>query len=108
MNEFHKRELAWIGDAVLALYVRTWLIEAKNLDMQQRADYFMRVTNNQFLTAFGEPTAVEAKIGKLFQEQNLSAAYQFIENSIIPVFIQQLKNKRLPLPDVPKSRTAQE
>lgn len=97
-EEAQMRELAWIGDAVLSLYVRQWLLQSTHLDMQQRADYFIRMTSNNFLTALGKPTEIEARIGKRFEEEGLPAAYAYIHEHIASLFMTQLKNKKLPLP----------
>lgn len=98
MDETQQRELAWIGDAVLSLYVRQWLLKSTHLDTQQRADYFIRMTSNHFLSALGKPTSIEARIGELYQDQGLEAAYAYIRETIVPLFLSQLKNKRLTLP----------
>ena len=34
-------------------------------------EWFTRLTSNDFLSAFGNPTRVEASIGKLYQEGGL-------------------------------------
>ncbi len=55
-----EREEAWVGDAVLALYVREWILrEHEELDGAK----FVRFTSNDFLRALGNPTTVEAEIG---------------------------------------------
>jgi hypothetical protein len=61
------REEAWIGDAVLALFVRGWLLTVTSREMStaQRAALFELFASNQFLSNFGEPTRVEAEIGRL-------------------------------------------
>ena len=79
------REQAWIGDAVLALYARRWILakEPKNAD---RTDLFKKMTSNQFLTAFGEPTRVEARIGRIYEADGEAAAFNYIEETILPLY----------------------
>jgi hypothetical protein len=54
------RQDAWIGDAVLELYVRSWVLRHHGaMDAEMKT----RFTCNQFLNCFGNPTKVEADIG---------------------------------------------
>ena len=55
---------------------------------------FLRMTSNQFLAAFGEPTAVEAQIGRAYRDGGEAAAFAFIEEKIAPLFGRQ-EEKRL-------------
>jgi dsRNA-specific ribonuclease len=83
-----EREEAWVGDAVLALYVREWILrEHGGLDGAR----FVRFTSNDFLRALGNPTSVEAEIGVIYQEKGLEAACAHIEEKLLPVFLQQEK-----------------
>jgi hypothetical protein len=85
------RDQAWIGDAVLALYARLKILrEDGTLDGEKA----VRMSSNQFLAAFGEPTAVEAAIGRVFESDGLDAAFAHIERTIIPLFTRQ-EEKRL-------------
>jgi hypothetical protein len=52
------------------------------------------MTSNQFLSAWGEPTAVEAEIGRLYQQGGLPAAFALIETRLVPVFARQEQNRR--------------
>ena len=86
MNEIEQlREEAWIGDAVLALFVRDWLltVTSRETSLAQRAALFELFVSNQFLSTFGEPTRVEAEIGRLYQSHGLSAAFAFIEEKFL-------------------------
>ena len=77
---------AWLGDAVLELYVRSWVLgERGAVD----ADMKTRYTCNQFLNCFGEPTKVEAQIGVVYRDQGLEAAFQWIREHLEPLFIKQ-------------------
>ena len=85
------RDQAWIGDAVLTLYARLKILrEDGRLDGEKAA----RMSSNQFLAAFGEPTAVEAGIGRIYALDGLEAAFSHIESSFIPLFNRQ-EQKRL-------------
>jgi hypothetical protein len=86
-----QRDQAWIGDAVLALYARLKILrEDGTLDGEKA----VRMSSNQFLAAFGEPTAVEAAIGRVFESDGLDAAFAHIESTFIPLFTRQ-EEKRL-------------
>ncbi len=83
-----EREEAWVGDAVLALYVRKWILrEHGELDGAR----FIRFTSNDFLRALGNPTTVEAEIGVIYQQYGLEAAFKHMEEKLLPVFLQQEK-----------------
>jgi hypothetical protein len=85
------RDQAWIGDAVLALYARLKILrEDGKLDGEKA----VRMSSNQFLAALGEPTAVEAGIGRAFVKDGLAAAFAHIESTLIPLFTRQ-EEKRL-------------
>lgn len=76
-------EQAWIGDAVLCLYCRERILkESGALD----GDKFIRMTSNQFLSTFGEPSEVEAEIGRVYKREGLTAAFAWIEAKLMPNF----------------------
>ena len=83
---------AWLGDAALELYVRSWVLrERGTVDAEMKT----RFTCNQFLNCFGEPTKVEAQIGTVYREQGLEAAFSWIREHLEPLFIkQEAKRKR--------------
>ncbi len=85
------QQQAWIGDAVLTLFARTRI-----LDRERRvdADLASRMTSNRFLSAFGEPTAAEAALGRIYQERGLEASFAWIEAEWMPLFERQ-REKRL-------------
>lgn len=86
-----EREYAWIGDAVLALFARQYVLqERKSMD----GEWFMHLTSNGFLSAFGNPTSVEAKIGKLYSEGGLQHAFTWMEEEILPLFRKQIAKKK--------------
>lgn len=86
-----ERDQAWIGDAVLALYARLRILrEDGSLDGEKA----VRMSSNQFLSAAGEPTAVEAAIGRTFESDGLDAAFAHIERVLMPLFERQ-EEKRL-------------
>ena len=80
------RQDAWIGDAVLELYVRTWVLKAQGaVDAEMKT----RFTCNQFLNCVGNPTKVEAGIGILYQQQGMEAAFAWIREHLEPLFMKQ-------------------
>ncbi|MCB1019972.1 MAG: hypothetical protein H6509_14825 [Bryobacterales bacterium] len=81
---------AWVGDAVLCLYGRLRILErGGHVDGAQ----YQRMSSNQFLSAFGEPTAVEAELGRVYHEQGLAAAFAWIEERWMPLFDRQEANR---------------
>ncbi len=81
---------AWIGDAVLALYARLKILRE---DGRVDGEKCKRLTSNQFLGNFGEPTKVEAKIGRVYVREGLEAAFQWIEHHLLPLFERQEANQ---------------
>lgn len=89
------RDAAWIGDAVLGLYVRRFLLDpASQMPREARNGLYQHFTGNAFLSAVGEPTQVEARIGQLFETQGLEAAFDWIETTLQPLFLRQYQNQR--------------
>ncbi len=86
-----ERETAWIGDAVLALFARQFVLRERDL---MDGEWFTRLTSNEFLSAFGNPTRVEASIGKIYLEGGLDAAFEWMDANLIPLFRKQVANKR--------------
>ncbi len=85
-----ERELAWIGDAVLSLFARTWILrQDRGMDQPQ----LEALTSNQFLSCLGNPTRVEAEIGRRYQTEGLAAAFVHIESNLIPLFLKQQRNR---------------
>jgi hypothetical protein len=82
---------AWIGDAVLLLFSRLRILQQDGkLDGEKQ----VRMTSNQFLSAVGEPTKVEAEIGRIYEENGLTAAFDWIEASLVPMFERQESNRK--------------
>jgi hypothetical protein len=63
--------------------------ERKSMD----GEWFTRLTSNDFLSTFGNPTRVEASIGRLYQEQGLDAAFAWMEAELLPMFRKQMAKK---------------
>lgn len=85
-----EREAAWIGDAVLALFAREFvLLERGCMD----GVWFTHLTSNEFLSAFGNPTSVEAQIGEIYRADGLAAAHAYIEREFLPLFKKQILKK---------------
>ena len=96
MIEEEKRSKAWVGDAVLALYAREWILRQKDIRPKERAEVFIQMTSNQFLASMGEPTAMEAEIGKIYEETSLQAAFDHIEAKFLPLFKKNRTRMRQP------------
>ncbi len=96
-------EDAWIGDAVLALYARLKILREEG---QVDGEKSKRLTSNQFLAAFGEPTRVEAQIGRAYAKDGLAAAFGWIEQNLVPLFERQEENRKRGLSERPKGDDA--
>lgn len=81
------RAQAWVGDAILALYVREWILSFHG-GIEGRL--FIEFTSNDFLRLTGNATAVEAQIGRVFKSDGLEAAYAWIEHNLRPRMEQRL------------------
>ncbi|MCP5535178.1 MAG: hypothetical protein H7A51_02965 [Akkermansiaceae bacterium] len=86
-----EREEAWVGDAVLALFMRRLILREQG---RMDGEMFIRCTSNDFLRNIGNATSVEALIGRIYEEQGLEAAFEWMEFQLVPVFRQQEKNHR--------------
>jgi dsRNA-specific ribonuclease len=85
------RAQAWLGDAVLGLLAREWLM-GQGLSLDSTA--FQQMTSNQFLATFGQPTRVEAGIGLLYAEAGLDAVRQWFTAALLPRYQAQENNRR--------------
>ncbi len=72
---------AWIGDAVLDLYVRLKILREDGITDGAKAQ---RMTSNQFLSVAGEPSETEAEIGRAYLGGGLEAAFSWIEEKLMP------------------------
>jgi dsRNA-specific ribonuclease len=86
-----EQQLAWTGDAVLALWAREYIL--RTLGRLDTAT-FLRLTANDFLQSLGRPTRVEAEFGLVYQQQGLPAAFAYIEARVLPTFARQEANRR--------------
>jgi len=97
-----EREEAWVGDAVLALYVREWILKEKG---EMDGEMFVRFTSNDFLKSKGNPTSVEAEIGRVYEDQGLQAGCDWIEQNLYPLFLVKEKNyQRILATQVPRKQ----
>ncbi|MDX6766588.1 MAG: ribonuclease III domain-containing protein [Candidatus Methylacidiphilales bacterium] len=87
------RDLSWIGDAVLALCARNWIIAHESGLHGSRHDLFRELTCNDFLASFGPPTLVEAELGRIYRDEGLEGARQHFETRLVPVFLKQQGNR---------------
>ena len=85
------RAQAWVGDAVLALYVREWILSFKR---EIDGALFIEFTSNNFLRLTGNATGVEARIGRIYQDAGLAAANAWIEENLRPRMEQRLHKLR--------------
>jgi len=92
MDETEKRSKAWIGDAILALFAREWILRQADVEAGDRIHVFTQMTSNQFLACIAEPTLVEARIGVVYESKGLTGAYDYIERELLPVFKKQRRN----------------
>jgi dsRNA-specific ribonuclease len=79
-------EQAWIGDAVLSLYARRHILAEHGKVSSEQLE---RMTSNRFLTALGEPSAVEAEIGRAYETGGIEAGFQWIEENLLPMYRRQ-------------------
>ena len=70
-----------VGDAILALYVREWILAEEGAI---NGKLFVEFTSNDFLRRTGNATGVEAEIGRMFKAEGLEAAYAWIEQNLRP------------------------
>lgn len=94
MDETEKREKAWTGDAVLALFARQWLLANPEVKPSERKQWFIDMTSNRFLSSMGEPTQMEANIGVIYETEGLEKAFSYIEENFLPVFQKQRLNRK--------------
>lgn len=86
-----EREAAWVGDAVLALFARQYVLqERRSMD----GEWFTSLTSNDFLSSFGNPTSVEASIGRLYREKGLDAAFSWMEGNLVPPFRKRMLRRK--------------
>ncbi|MFT4176322.1 MAG: ribonuclease III domain-containing protein [Luteolibacter sp.] len=85
-----EREQAWIGDAVLALFARQFVLRERNA---MDGEWFTRLTSNEFLSAFGNPTRVEASIGRRYLEGGLDSAFAWMDAELVPLFRKQIAKR---------------
>ena len=84
------QEQAWTGDAVLGLFAREWILrEERKMD----AEMFARMTSNHFLNCLGNPTQIEAKIGRIYEKEGLQKSFYYIERELVPLFLKQEKKR---------------
>ena len=86
-----ERENAWVGDAVLALFAREFVLRERGT---MDGEWFTLLTSNDFLSAFGNPTRVEASIGERYQDEGLAAAFAWMEAELLPHFRKRIAKRR--------------
>jgi len=86
-SKIHRKailEEAWLGDAVLTLFARQRILEAGGGIDQEKA---VRLTSNRFLSVLGDASEVEARIGRLYKEKGLEAAFAYIASQLEPLYL---------------------
>lgn len=83
------RQEAWIGDAVLELYARTRILDEEH---RRNTPRLIRFVRNAFLNHLGQPTRVEAEIGRRYREGGQDAAFAWIREHLEPLFLKQEAN----------------
>lgn len=91
---------AWIGDAVLCLYARRKILREDGATDGPKEE---RMTSNQFLTAWSEPSETEAEIGRIYEREGLDAAFEWIEKRLMPLFERQEAKRLKPYAKFPKA-----
>lgn len=86
------RAQAWVGDAILALYVREWILSFNKGAID--GALFVEFTSNDFLRLTGNATGVEAQIGVVYKEQGLAAANAWIDEHLRPKMEMRLHHLR--------------
>ena len=71
-TEERLRVEAWVGDAILALYVREWILAEEGAI---NGKLFIEFTSNDFLRRTGNATGVEAEISRPFKAGGLAVYY---------------------------------
>lgn len=85
-----EREAAWIGDAALSLFAREWILQRRGgMDGALHSE----LTSNQFLLQLGNPTSVEAQIGRVYEAEGLAAAFAWIERELVPRWEKRLSKQ---------------
>jgi len=84
-----ERAEAWVGDAVLGLYVREMILRE---DGELAGEKFSRFTSNDLLSNIGNPTSVEAEIGRVYEDKGLQAGFDHIEAKILPIMLKREKS----------------
>lgn len=93
-NPAHVQERSWIGDAVLALLAREWILLKGELPFAERSELYRNLTSNQFLNSLGAPAKVEADLGTAYIQGGIEAARSHFEEHFVPLFLKQERNRR--------------
>lgn len=90
-TEAQLRQEAWVGDAVLAMFTRRWILAKFGV---MDGELMNMISSNQFLTRVGNPTAVEAEIGRTYEMFGEVAAFQWIEDKLMKHMLDVVKKNR--------------
>jgi len=89
--EAQLRQEAWVGDAVLALFTRRWILARFGV---MDGELMNMISSNHFLSRVGNPTAVEAEIGRVFETNGLESAFAWIEEKLMKHMCDQVRRHR--------------
>ena len=90
MNRDQLQREAWVGDAILELYARLQILEE---DQRVDGDKCRRMTSNQFLATMGDPTILEAELGRVYRDKGMEAAFHWIRLRLMLLFVRQEENR---------------
>jgi dsRNA-specific ribonuclease len=93
-NPLHVQERSWIGDAVLALIAREWIMADGDHPFAERSEIYRNLTSNHFLSALGHPAKIEAEIGNAYLDGGLEAARAFFHDRLLPLYRKQELNRQ--------------
>lgn len=62
----------------------------------------IRMTSNQFLNCLGEPTEVEAELGRIYEAEGLKSAFFWVEQKLLPPFRKHEEKRMLKNIKTPK------
>lgn len=92
-SSMNEQQLAWLGDSVLGLVMREWLLDTYPRRGSELGELFAWSTSNDFLSAFGQPTSVEAGIGRIYLREGIRAAMRYVQSDILPLAQKRIENR---------------
>ncbi len=56
-------------------------------------ELYTQMTSNQFLSRLGEPSEVEARIGRAYQSGGLAGAFAWMDEHLLPIYRRQAEQR---------------